>query len=145
MKKFSAMQTAKVVLWCSLSSTFATQALAKLPPPSQEEAAKAAAAKEKAAEDAKVEKVLLEKTQDRIAAQYIAQQKAKGITVTPTPIVAADAPKTEIPSAALNTRPTEKAGAYNEAVTPQSAPGAMAGNKTGNATTHQNKENVPAK
>lgn len=61
-------------------------AWAKLPPPSEEAKAKADEAKVVAGEKAKAEAELLGKTQDRVADQYIKAQKAKGITVKPTPI-----------------------------------------------------------
>ena len=73
-------------------------AWAKLPPPSEEAQAKAAEAKVKAAENAKMESELLGKTQDRIAQKYIADQKAKGVIVKPTPI-APPAPPAAVPPA----------------------------------------------
>ena len=63
-------------------------AWAKLPPPSEEAKVKAEEAKLAAAEKAKVDAEQLGKAQDRVAGQYIKQQKAKGIVVKPTPIVA---------------------------------------------------------
>jgi hypothetical protein len=64
---------------------------AKLPAPqlTDEQKAKAEEAKAKAADAAKKENELLAKSQDRVADRYIKAQKAKGITVKPTPIVAA--------------------------------------------------------
>lgn len=61
-------------------------AWAKLPPPSEEAQAKAAEAKVKAAETAKKDAEDLGKAQDRVAERYIKEQKAKGVTVKPTPI-----------------------------------------------------------
>ena len=63
---------------------------AKLPSPplSDEQKAKAEEAKAKAAEGAKKEAELLAKAMDRVADGYIKAQKAKGVTVKPTPIVA---------------------------------------------------------
>ena len=61
-------------------------AWAKLPAPSEEAKAKAEEAKVKAAETAKMESELLGKSQDRVAEKYIKEQKAKGVTVKPTPI-----------------------------------------------------------
>ncbi len=74
-------------------------AWAKLPAPSEEAQAKAAEAKVKAAENAKMESELLGKTQDRVAQKYIADQKAKGVIVKPTPI-APPAPPAAVPLAA---------------------------------------------
>lgn len=67
-------------------------AQAKLPPPTEEQKAKAEETKAKAAEAAKKEGELLGKAQDRAAERYIKEQKAKGVIVKPTPIVAAPAP-----------------------------------------------------
>ncbi len=61
-------------------------AVAKLPPPPPlDEAGKAAAAakKEKDAAAAAKENADLAKAQDRVAAKYVADQKAKGKNVTP--------------------------------------------------------------
>ena len=74
-------------------------ALAKLPPPSEEAQAKAAEAKAKADEAAKTEAELLGKAQDRVAAQYIKEQKAKGVVVKPTPIAAPAAAPAPAPPA----------------------------------------------
>ena len=58
-------------------------AVAKLPPapPLTDEQKAAAAAKAKAAAEA--EKAALTRAEDRVAQRYIAEQKAKGHTVTP--------------------------------------------------------------
>ncbi|NHC06635.1 formate dehydrogenase [Azonexus fungiphilus] len=64
----------------------ATTAWAKLPALTEEEQAKAAEAKAKAADAAKVAGEQLAAAQDRVAGKYIAAQKAKGVTVKPTPI-----------------------------------------------------------
>jgi len=58
-------------------------AVAKLPPLTDEQKAAAAAKKEKDAEVAKKDAAELAKVQDRVAAKYIADQRAKGKTVTP--------------------------------------------------------------
>jgi hypothetical protein len=60
-------------------------AVAKLPPPPMDDAAKAAAEqkKEKDAAAAAKDSADLAKAQDRVAAKYIADQRAKGKTVTP--------------------------------------------------------------
>ena len=79
---------------------FATGAVfAKLPAPTEEQKAKAEETKAKAAEAAKKDAELLAKSQDRVADRYIKAQKAKGITVKPTPIAAA-APAAPAPAAA---------------------------------------------
>jgi hypothetical protein len=60
-------------------------AVAKLPPPPSDEASKAAAAakKEKDAATAEKDKAELAAVQDRVVSKYIAEQKAKGKSVTP--------------------------------------------------------------
>ena len=61
-------------------------ALAKLPPaPPMDDAAKAAAEEKKAKDAAAAEatKQLQARAEDRVAARYIADQRAKGVTVTP--------------------------------------------------------------
>jgi hypothetical protein len=87
-------------------------AVAKLPP--LDEAAKAAAAakKEKDAATAQKDAADLAKVQDRVAAKYIAEQRAKGKIVTPqmgaTPAAGSDAAK------GLSSQP-EKAAAHSPA------------------------------
>ena len=61
-------------------------ALAKLPPPPPMDDAAKAAAEEKKAKDAaaaEAAKQLQSRIEDRVAARYIAEQRAKGIIVTP--------------------------------------------------------------
>ena len=60
-------------------------AIAKLPPPTPEAEAKAAEAKEKAKAAAVAAEEATRRAQDRVAARFIAEMKAKGVTVTPTP------------------------------------------------------------
>jgi hypothetical protein len=72
-------------------------AVAKLPPPPpMDEKAKAAAEEKKAKDAAAADaaKAAQTKAEDRVAARYIAEQKAKGKTVTPQmgPTPAASAP-----------------------------------------------------
>jgi hypothetical protein len=82
-------------------------AVAKLPPPTEEQKAAAEAKKAKdavAAEEAKKQQA---RAEDRVAARYIADQKAKGVTVTPqmgataTPATSSDSGAK--PAAASNT------------------------------------------
>jgi hypothetical protein len=60
-------------------------ALAKLPPPPMDDAAKAAAEEKKAKDTTAAEaaKQLQTRIEDRVAARYIAEQRAKGIIVKP--------------------------------------------------------------
>jgi len=113
-----------VITIAAVCGAWASFANAKLPPPTPQEQEQAEQKKAKAAAEAQEQKAALTKVQDQIAARYIAAQQAKGITVTPTPIAAAApaaATTKEVPAAAMDNRPTEKAGAYNEQVSPQSA------------------------
>ncbi len=75
-------------------------AWAKLPPPSEEAKAKAEEAKVKAAETAKLEAEQLANAQNRVAEAFIKQQKAKGITVKPTPIAPPAPPAAAAPTVA---------------------------------------------
>lgn len=86
-------------LACLLAGMFAGPGYAKLPPPSDEQKAKAEEAKAKADEAARKNADLLGKAQDRVAERYIQQMRAKGIEVKPTPI-AAPAPPPAAPPAA---------------------------------------------
>ncbi len=81
--RFSKLSTLLIAAAFGLLSGIAG---AKLPLPSPEAQAKAEEAKTKAATAAEVDKANLAKAQDRVAARYIEQQKAKGITVKPTPV-----------------------------------------------------------
>jgi hypothetical protein len=82
---------------------------AKLPPPTDEQKAKAEETKVKAADAAKKDAELLGKAQDRVAQRYIEDQKAKGIIVTPTPIaVPAAAATTPAAGAAADKTPGKK-------------------------------------
>ena len=76
-------------------------AWAKLPAPSEEAKAKAEEAKVVAAEKAKVEAEQLGKSQDRVAEKYIKEQKAKGVTVKPTPIAPPAPPAAAAPAPAV--------------------------------------------
>lgn len=86
-------------------------AWAKLPPPSEEAKAKAEEAKAKAAETAKLEAEQLANAQNRVAEAFIRQQKAKGITVKPTPIAPPPAPAAAAPVAPVAAAPAAPAPA----------------------------------
>ena len=79
-------------------------ATAKLPPPTPEEEAKAAQAKEKAKAAATAAEEATKRAQDRVAERYIAEMKAKGITVRPTPI---DGPTSAAVTTATGKTPPE--------------------------------------
>ena len=92
------MQSKKACLIAMLCLLTVGGVCAKLPPPSEEAKAKAAEAKDKAAEAAKKDAADLGKAQDRVADRYVKAQKAKGVTVKPTPIAAAPAAPVAAPA-----------------------------------------------
>lgn len=92
------MEFVKLGIACLFAGAFAGAGYAKLPPPSEEQKAKAADAKAKAEEAAKKNAEFLGKAQDRVVDRYIQQMRAKGIEVKPTPI-AAPAPPPAVPPA----------------------------------------------
>lgn len=71
----------------------------KLPPPSEEQKAKAEEAKAKAAETAKKDGEALARAQDQVAERYIKLMKDKGIEVKPTPIAPPAPPAAAAPPA----------------------------------------------
>ena len=83
--------TIRALLGAGLVVTAFGVAVAKLPPvpPMTDEQKAEKAAKDKASADAEAAK--LNKAMDRAAARYIADQKAKGITVNPQMPIAAPA------------------------------------------------------
>ncbi|MDO8301021.1 hypothetical protein [Lacisediminimonas sp.] len=111
-------------------------AWSKLPAPTEEELAKAEASKQKAAQDVELEKQKLEKAQDRVVQKYKQSTPNAGQN---TAAASAKDSRTEIPSAAINSRPLEKAEAYSEGVTTESARGASVGSKSGAAKVEQGK------
>jgi hypothetical protein len=94
------MKLNKSMLIAALCVACTGAVYAKLPAPqlTDEQKAKAEETKAKAAEAAKKDAEALTKSQDRVAERYIKEQKAKGVTVKPTPIVAA-APAAAAPAA----------------------------------------------
>jgi cytochrome c-type biogenesis protein CcmH/NrfF len=85
------MKLNKAMLIAVLCAISAGAVYAKLPAPqlTDEQKTKAEEAKAKAADAAKKDAEALAKSQDRVAERYIKAQKAKGVTVKPTPIAAA--------------------------------------------------------
>jgi hypothetical protein len=77
------MTTLRALLAAALVIVGFSLAVAKLPPLTDEQKTAAAAKKEKDAEVAKKDAADLAKAQDRAASKYIADQRAKGKTVTP--------------------------------------------------------------
>jgi hypothetical protein len=88
------MKINKAMIIAALCAVTTSAVYAKLPTPqlTDEQKAKAEETKAKAAEAAKKEGELLAKSQDRVADHYIKAQKAKGVTVKPSPIAVAAAP-----------------------------------------------------
>ena len=81
------MKSKKALLIAALCMATTGAVFAKLPVPQLTDEQKA-----KAAEATKKEAEQLSKAMDRVADGYIKAQKAKGVTVKPTPIVAPAAP-----------------------------------------------------
>ena len=79
------MTTLRALLSATLIAASFSVALAKLPPPPMDSKATAAAEEKaaKAAAAASQAKGQLAKVEARVVARYIAEQKAKGIVVTP--------------------------------------------------------------
>lgn len=80
------MTTLRALLAAGLVIAMFSLAVAKLPPPPPMDDAAKAAAEEKKAKDAaaaEAAKQLQARTEDRVAARYIGEQKAKGIVITP--------------------------------------------------------------
>ena len=82
-------------------------AWSKLPPPTEEQKAKAEEAKAKAAETAKKDGEALARAQDQVAERYIKLMKEKGIEVKPTPV----APPAAAPVAAAPAQAPQQAAA----------------------------------
>lgn len=89
-----------------LGAVLTSAAWAKLPELTEEQKAAAAEKKAKADDATKKANEQLAVAQDRVAGKYIEQMKAKGVTVTPTPVVppappaAAPVPAPAAPAAA---------------------------------------------
>lgn len=80
------MTTLRALLSATLVIASVSVVLAKLPPPPPMDSKAKAAAEEKAAKDAAAAsqaKSQLVKAEDRVVAKYFAEQKAKGMVVTP--------------------------------------------------------------
>lgn len=89
MKKIGQKTALKWAATC-VALMFAAGVQAKLPPPSEEQKARAAEAAAKAAEANKVAAAQLNASMDRVAQKYAAKLKAEGKPFKPTPI---EAPK----------------------------------------------------
>ena len=103
------MTTLRALLAAGIVVTTFGLAVAKLPPPApMDDKAKAAAEEKKAKEAAAAEaaKVAQTRAEDRVAARYIAEQKAKGKTITP--LMGATAAASAAPAAAKDTTPAAK-------------------------------------
>ncbi|MDQ6618471.1 MAG: formate dehydrogenase [Pseudomonadota bacterium] len=97
-------------------------AVAKLPPaPPMDDKAKAAAEEKKAkdAATADAQKAAQARAEDRVAQRYINEQRAKGVTVHPTPIAAS--PAAPVTTAQGNTPATSAPGQSAETKGPGSS------------------------
>lgn len=102
------MKSKKAIALAALCLLMTGVVFAKLPAPSEEQKAKAAEAKAKAAEAGKKDAMLLAKSQDRVADRYIKAQKAKGVTVKPTPVAAAAPAPKPAAAAPVAAKPAKK-------------------------------------
>jgi len=101
----------KSLLLVVMAASIAGFAVAKLPPPTEEQKAKAEEAKAKAAESAKKEAELLSKWQDITAQKYAAKLKAEGKEFKPTPMPAPAAPAAAAPPPQAQAAPAKPATA----------------------------------
>lgn len=124
MKSENSMKNFFQLLTVSLLAGSSLLALARLPPPSAEEKAKAPEAAAKAAWAAKVDAYQLCKSQDKVAASYYTAAKAAGKETRP----ATAAPPCAEPGAfvyappAEAAKPIEAAGAHSPTATAASPP-----------------------
>ena len=112
-------------LTVSLLASSSLLALAKLPPPSAEEKAKAPEAAAKAAWAAKVDVYQLCKSQDKVAASYYTTAKAAGKETKPAaaaPACADPGAFAYTPAPAEAAKPIEAAGAHSPTATAASPP-----------------------
>jgi hypothetical protein len=96
------MTTLRALIAAALVVGLFGVAVAKLPPPAPLTDAQKAAAEEKKAKDAaaaEVAKAQQTKAEDRVAAHYFADMKAKGKTVSPPQALTAPAPAAAAPAA----------------------------------------------
>jgi hypothetical protein len=111
------MTTLRALIAAALVVGMFGWAVAKLPaPPPMDEKAKAAAEEKKAKDAAAAEaaKAAQARAEDRVAARYIAEQKAKGKTVTPQMGPTSQAAAAS--KGAVSAKP-EKAGAHSPPTT----------------------------
>jgi hypothetical protein len=122
------MNVRMTIAACALLA-YCGAALAKLPPPTPEEEAKAAQALEKKkATDAAAQEAT-KRAQDRVAARYIAEMAAKGITVHPTPV---DGPT----HAAVTTAPGKTPAESDSGQAPERKSVDQGGKRSGGDATH---------
>jgi hypothetical protein len=123
--------TFRALLTAGLAVATFSLAVAKLPPPPPMDDKAKAAAEEKKAKDAATadaEKAALNRAMDRVATRYIGEQKAKGVTVTPTPI--APPPGPPVMTAQGNT-PAASAPGQSADAAATAKPGAASAPATG--------------
>ncbi len=107
------MKTLRALVAAALVVTTFGIAVAKLPPPAPLTEEQKKAAEEKKAKDAvsaEAAKAQQARSEDRVAARYFADMKAKGKQVPPAQMT--PAPATPAPAAAVSSQP-EKQGAHS--------------------------------
>lgn len=128
MKREDPMRSFFQLLTLSLLASSSLLALAKLPPPSAEEKAKAPETAAKAAWAGKVDAYQLCKWQDKVAASYYTTAKAAGKETKPAaaaPACADPGTFAYVAAPAEVAKPIEAAGAHSPATTAASPPSSL--------------------
>ena len=120
------MKSKKALFIALLCSAMTCVVYAKLPTPqlTDEQKAKAEETKAKAAHTAKKDGELLTKSQDRVADRYTKAQKAKGVTVKPTPIVVGGPANAVAPQPASTAAPSPATGSAARPASTAASPAA---------------------
>ncbi|MCC6535395.1 MAG: hypothetical protein IT531_22835 [Burkholderiales bacterium] len=121
------MSSVRMTIAAALLMAASGITVAKLPPPTPEEAAKAAQAKERAKQAAAAHEAATRRAQDRVAERYIAAMKAKGVTVKATPL-------DEQPTAAVTTAPGKTPAESDTGEAPERKSADKGGKSSGDAT-----------
>lgn len=120
------MTTSRALLAAAITAAGFGVAIAKLPAPPPMTEEQKAAAEEKKAKDAaaaKQQAEQLSRAEDRVAARYIQEMRAKGITVRPTPVVTVGTAVIGPPGAAATGTNTGPANTTAQGNTPPGASG----------------------
>ena len=103
------MRTSVVNLMCLVAAVAGGQALAKLPPLTPDELARAAMAAEQSKMQAAAEQAALTRVQDRVAEQYRRDLTARGLT-PPAPTPVGPTPQANLPKTVVE--PPRSAGPH---------------------------------